>query len=556
MDVNQKRQPSPELRKLFKHLILQGNRIELLGSAGLQSQQYNSDYDLFSVVKQTLTPEEAYNECIRILDGVQKEPNIFFIEYKIQRKDGSKTKFYPDTHSLQGRGLFSSISNAYNTVKNKVSSIIAPVSKQNFTFNPDFPPLSVMYQVIDNSYRSEDRDASISGYDLIYSTPTLVFYKKENMILVGVRGTADARDTRADLLIPLGLLHTSARYVEDIEVMKQIHQQYSNCIFYGVGHSLGGALVDRFLQAGLLNQAVSYNPAVEKGYFDNTKNKRIYISTDALYNTMGRFASNVEVRPQPNQSLLKKVLTNTSGVGLAYKTVSSHLLSNFVGGKKKGSLKSHNYRDKTAFISAFRNVDYIKKDFIVRIKNVFKELSIIYSFSKKEPANATLAHDLNTEIEDNIQGGNYYKALKRLFSLYKVEEKNKDQLPLSRFFNSYVGKVYEMVSNLKALQLLLSKYEDRETEKKVKINMKDLHLVPRIDLIDKYMEAYQAIIQREAKILWDRIGKKDTKTVPKKITVVALRKIVKDKGLSRVMKGYTRWKKDILLIKLKEAGHI
>jgi hypothetical protein len=139
--------------------------------------------------------------------------------------------------------------------------------------------------------------------------------------------------------------------------MKQIHQQYPNAVYYGVSHSLGGSLTDRFLQVGLLNQAVSYNPAVEKGYFDNTNNKRIYISTDPLYNTMGRFASNVEVRPQPNQSLLKKVLSNTSGVCLAYKTISSHLLSNFEGGKKKGSLKSHNYRDNTAFISAFRNYE-------------------------------------------------------------------------------------------------------------------------------------------------------------------------------------------------------
>ena len=100
-------------------------------------------------------------------------------------------------------------------------------------------------------------------------------------------------------------------------------------------------------------------------------------------------------------------------------------------------------------------------DFIVRIGNVFKELSIIYSFSKKEPTKTILIHDLNTEIEDNIKGRNYYKALKRLFSLYKVEEKTKDQLPLSRFFNSYVGKVYETVSNLKALQLILDKYEDK-----------------------------------------------------------------------------------------------
>ena len=51
MDVNKKRLPSQELHKLFKPLILQDNSIELLGSAGLASQKYSSDYDLFSVVK-------------------------------------------------------------------------------------------------------------------------------------------------------------------------------------------------------------------------------------------------------------------------------------------------------------------------------------------------------------------------------------------------------------------------------------------------------------------------------------------------------------------------
>ena len=88
--------------------------------------------------------------------------------------------------------------------------------------------------------------------------------------------------------------------------------------------------------------------------------------------------------------------------------------------------------------------------------------------------------------------------------------------------------------------------------------MKDLHLVPRIDFINEYIEAYQTIIQREAKILWGQIGKKglEEKSIPKKVTVADLRKIVKNKGLSRSMKGYTRWKKDILLKNLKEAGHI
>jgi len=62
MDVNQKRQPSSNLRRLIKPLIFKGNRIELLGSAGLQSQQYYSDYDLYSVIKQKLTPDEAFHD--------------------------------------------------------------------------------------------------------------------------------------------------------------------------------------------------------------------------------------------------------------------------------------------------------------------------------------------------------------------------------------------------------------------------------------------------------------------------------------------------------------
>ena len=128
MDINKKRLPSTELQKLIKPLIFKNSRVELLGSAGLQSQQYYSDYDLYSVVKERLTPEEASNECIRILDEVEKEPNIFLVEYKIQRKDGSKTKFYTND-TLQGAGLFSAIKKGYTTVKDKVNSVLSYTAK-------------------------------------------------------------------------------------------------------------------------------------------------------------------------------------------------------------------------------------------------------------------------------------------------------------------------------------------------------------------------------------------------------------------------------------------
>jgi hypothetical protein len=356
-------------------------------------------------------------------------------------------------------------------------------------------------------------------------------------------------------------LDTSARYKEDVAVMKSIHQKYPDATYYGVGHSLGGAVVDLFLHEGLLNQAVSYNGAVEKRFLNNNNNKRIYISSDPLYNTMGRFASNVEVRNQPNQSLLKKILTNTSGLGLAYKTGTSHLLSNFQGGKKKKDRSvsaSHNYRDKTAFLSAFHNVLYIKMDFIVRINNIFKELSIIYNLNTETPPSKVI-QDLNTEIKENIKDKNYYKALKRLFSLYKAEGQSKKQIPLSAFFNSEVGRAYETISNLKAIKLLLQHHQGEEVEEKVRINLKDLHIAPSIRMIDSYIKAYTDIIQREAKQVWIKergaLPEKKRRQV-KKLTVKALRQIVKEDGLQKKLRGYSRWKRNMLITALAQVGYI
>lgn len=104
--------------------------------------------------------------------------------------------------------------------------------------------------------------------------------------------------------MPFGQLNKSARYLEDVAVLRQIKQQYPQATFYGAAHSLGGALCDLFLQEGLLSQAISYNPAVERA----------------------------------------------SGLGLLYKSGTSHLLTNFEGGGRKAHPRS--YRDKKAFLLA------------------------------------------------------------------------------------------------------------------------------------------------------------------------------------------------------------
>ena len=112
--------------------------------------------------------------------------------------------------------------------------------------------------------------------------------------------------------------------------MKKIHQEYkyNKNIFYGVAHSLGSTIIDRFLQESLLSQSISFNPAVEKGYFNNTNNKRIYIESDPLYKTMGKYANNIEVIKKPNK-MLNKTLSNSAIINFKSNVLSSHALSNF-----------------------------------------------------------------------------------------------------------------------------------------------------------------------------------------------------------------------------------
>ena len=236
-----------------------------------------------------------------------------------------------DKNKLQQTKLFYAIKNEYTKFQNKITTQNHVEKKKlNFTLNEDFPSSKIIYQVIHNSYIIHNKDKVIYNFNLIYSTNTLVFYKKDNIIIVGVRGTADARDVRADLLLPLGLLNKSERYIEDFNVMKKIHQEYkyNENIFYGVAHSLGSTLIDRFLQESLLTQAISFNPAVEKGYFNNTNNKRIYIESDPLYKTMGKYANNIEVIKKPNK-MLNKTLSNSAITNFKSNVLSSHALTNF-----------------------------------------------------------------------------------------------------------------------------------------------------------------------------------------------------------------------------------
>jgi hypothetical protein len=195
--------------------------------------------------------------------------------------------------------------------------------------------LSYMQQMAAAAYE-KNPPQEIGGFKLLEATPTLKFYNSGRIIIVAVRGTDDARDFAAWHLVALGQLDNSPRFQEDLRTIIDFEMDFpKNEYFYiGVGHSLGGAIIDRFLRMGFLSRSLSYNAAPEPQELrGNPVHRRIYHEDDPLYKIAGRFIPGIEVRKSRDPFWLK-YLRNFIPLGIAnaYNAVIKHKLPTFQGG--------------------------------------------------------------------------------------------------------------------------------------------------------------------------------------------------------------------------------
>lgn len=80
------------INDLIKSLKIQNNKIELLGTASLQSQNYYSDFDLYSDISKIKDLSTVYKNLNRIFN--LKDNNVYFKEFKVQLKNGEKEKYF------------------------------------------------------------------------------------------------------------------------------------------------------------------------------------------------------------------------------------------------------------------------------------------------------------------------------------------------------------------------------------------------------------------------------------------------------------------------------
>jgi len=172
------------------------------------------------------------------------------------------------------------------------------------------PDPQTLYTMAKNSYvsaQTPEKMADVPTYQVALKTPTLTIYADIffDSFVVAIRGTADYTDFKAWLPTATSAVTLTDRWQKDFNDLSQFQKQFptSKYKYYGVGHSLGGTIMDQFIKRGMIESGRSYNPAINLGDIPDAslakKNARIYASGDPLYNLEGRLDHPTEVRPSP-----------------------------------------------------------------------------------------------------------------------------------------------------------------------------------------------------------------------------------------------------------------
>jgi len=273
-----------------------------------------------------LTGVPAMSVIDRLSNGVYHSfPNGVIVSLKGSIKGEGVLDWL--TKKVGESGIFSAKTPSGAPTNNSVSNQI----KASFPADT-----KTLYQINNNVYANRQED--VGPWKFVSGNKLLQFYMKGNNVIVAVRGTASFGDLMADIKIAFQNVTGSARYKEDVAAMQAFQRQYPRpqYNYYFTGHSLGGALIDEYLKLGLGTSAISFNPAVQKEFYNSASHHRIYNTQDPLYDLMGRHVPSAEVRDYKGpeqQSTLSKLMSYVPIVGDAGKALKGHSLDNYVGGR-------------------------------------------------------------------------------------------------------------------------------------------------------------------------------------------------------------------------------
>jgi hypothetical protein len=131
--------------------------------------------------------------------------------------------------------------------------------------------------------------------------------------------------------------------------------------------------------------------------------------------------------------------------------------------------------EKITFLEALHQKSTIKIDLVVDIDGKLTEVNSAYfftfkdGFSTKSETKADPLKTLDKQFKDLLKERKVFKALKRLYSIAKLEDDKEAQNWLLQFFNSPIGQMWQTIAILENIALLLE--QGYSHEKKIESNL-------------------------------------------------------------------------------------
>ena len=121
-----------------------------------------------------------------------------------------------------------------------------------------------------------------------------------------------------------------------------------------------------------------------------------------------------------------------------------------------------------------KKFQFIKLDYVIKINTLFYELSINYTFESSS-TKEEIIKAIEKEEKELINDGEFYKALKRRFSIAKLKKDKPTMVRLTKLFNSPTGEMYKNVAIMKAIKSAIDAgFKEPLDIKNYAISLKDL----------------------------------------------------------------------------------
>lgn len=171
-------------------------------------------------------------------------------------------------------------------------------------------------------------------------------------------------------------------------------------------------------------------------------------------------------------------------------------------------------KDGVSLAEAINTPALVKVDVISWISGRYTDFSIIYEFRNKTKVlnpvdRGTPKESLTESYKEEVRAGNYFKALKRQFSLAVLDKKEKRAEALSDIFNSDLGRLYSLSSDMKTLLYLFENYSTIPKDKveyeleQIRVRMGYLSSLPQVndkdilERIERLESASHDTVERE-----------------------------------------------------------